>query len=144
MSTVQDDRAAPNKNTTKAGARQNRSGSETRNPSKILNVRYPLAIYAELERQAAAESLTVSAFVRKRTSGMRPERGRGRLPSQQQRLAGQYLAQLGRIGSNINQIARAANMNQAGAREFELAIKEIQELGQILQQILRGPGDHQG
>jgi hypothetical protein len=140
MSTVQDDRAAPNKNKIRARASGSRSGSETRRPSKILNVRYPLSDYAELERQAAVERLTVSAFVRKKTSGIAQERGRGRRPGPEQRLAGQYLAQLGKIGSNINQLARVANMNEAGARVFELALQEIQELGQVLRQILRGHG----
>ncbi len=137
MGTVQDDRAADKNEQKRARALRKRSGSETRRPSKLVHVRYPLDEHAELEKQAAGLGLTVSAFVRQRTNGITPERGKARRPSLQNQLAAQHLAQLGKIGSNLNQIARAANMNEAGLREIGMALEDIRELSALLQMILR-------
>jgi hypothetical protein len=134
MSTVQDDRAAPNKNKNKATGKTARSGSETRTHSKKLTVRYPVAQYAELENMASAQGLSLSAFVRLKASGIKPVNA----TTQDQKLAIQYLAELGKIGSNLNQIARAANMNQAGLRDIAMALDEIHALGLVLRQIVRG------
>jgi hypothetical protein len=136
MSTLHDERAAAKKNRKSARAPGKRRGSETRKPSKLVHVRYPLEEYERLERQAAAAGLKLSPYVRQKTNGIRPTRS-GRRKSPEQRLAAQYLAQVGKIGSNLNQIARAANMNQAGTGEFAEALKEIRAFKVLLQRILR-------
>lgn len=133
MSTVQDGRDAPNRKN-KASGKTARSGSETRKPSKILTIRYPLAEYAELEIMASAQGLSLSAFVRLKASGIKPAHA----TTPDQKLAIQYLAELGKIGSNLNQIARAANMGQMGLRDVEMALGEIRALGLVLRQIVRG------
>ena len=117
--------------------RRRRSGSETRKPSKSVHVRYPLEEYTRLEENASRAGQTISTYVRQKTNQMEPSR-RGRRPSPQQRLAASYLAELGKIGSNLNQLARAANMDRAGLAEIRDAISEAMELKAVLQRILRG------
>ncbi|MGO9545738.1 MAG: MobC family plasmid mobilization relaxosome protein [Rhodomicrobium sp.] len=138
MSTVQDSRAADKNEEKRAGALRKRRGSETRKPSKSVHVRYPLDEYAALDKQAAQLGLTVSAFVRLKTNAIAPEGRKARRTSPERRVAAQYLAQLGKIGSNINQFARAANMQQAGLREVDLMLEEMRGLGQLMQRIMRG------
>ncbi len=138
MSTVQDSRAADKNEEERAGALPKRSGSETRKPSKSVHVRYPLDEYAELDKQAARLGLTVSAFVRLKTNAIRPEGRKAKRTSPERRIAAQYLAQLGKIGSNLNQIARAANMQQAGLREVDQVLEEMRGLSQLVQRIMRG------
>jgi len=138
MGTVQDDRAAERQEEQRAGALRKRSGSETRKPSKLVHVRYPLDEYAELDKQAALLGLTLSAFVRLKTNAIPPEGRKARRTSPEGRLAAQHLAQFGKIGSNLNQFARAANMHGAGLREIDQVLEEVRELSQVLQLILQG------
>lgn len=134
MSTVQDGDPVPERNTTTTRPKGRRSGSDTRRPSKVVTIRYPLAEHIELERQASALGVTLSAYVRLKASGIKPPRS----TTPDQKLAIQHLAQLGKIGSNINQIARSANMNEAGLRDIDFALEQIRALGLLLRQILRG------
>jgi hypothetical protein len=136
MSTVQDNRAADNKNNATAQARQSRRGSETRKPSKLVHVRYPLDEFSRLESEAELAGLTLSAFVRAQTNGIKPTAASKRT-SPERRLAAQYLAQLGKIGSNLNQFVRAVHLHQAESDEVTAALKEIGDLKALLQRILR-------
>ncbi len=94
--------------------------------------------YEELKNRVERSGLTLSAYVRQKTTGVRPERKKAKRPTARQQLAGRYLAQLGKIGSNLNQLARAANMGIAGAPEMEATLQEIDALGKALRLILRG------
>lgn len=134
MSTVQDGSPAPEGDKTRARPKGKRSGSENRRPSKVVTIRYPLSEHVELERRASALGVTLSAYMRLKASGIEPPRS----TTPDQKLSIQHLAQLGKIGSNINQIARAANMNEAGLRDIDYALEQIRALGQLLRQILRG------
>ncbi len=134
MSTKKFTRALAAKQDKKAQTSGKRSGSETRNLSEKVVVRYPLREYEELKSRVERSGLTLSAYVREKTSGIKPRRR----TTPDQRLAVRYLAELGKIGSNLNQLARCANMNQAGAQEIEAARQEIAALGKQLRSILRG------
>jgi hypothetical protein len=115
-----------------------RSGSETRNASEIIVVRYPMQEYEELKRRVERSGLTLSAYIRQASTGIAQKGKTAKAVTARQKLAGRYLAELGKIGSNLNQLARAANMNQAGAREFEAALKEANAFNKLLRLIVRG------
>ena len=136
MSTVRNDRAAANNNRTGVSVSRRRSGSETRKPSKLIHVRYPLEEFEHLEKRAEDTGLTLSALVRQLTNGMTPASDSKR-KSPQLRLAAQHLAALGKIGSNINQFVRAVHLRQAEAADVSDALSEIQKLKAMLQRILR-------
>ena len=138
MSTVQDGPlTGANGNGKKArapGKAGKSSGAEAAKLSKLIAIRYSLQEYAALKNKAQRAGLSVSAFVRLEASGIKPRRK----TTPDQRLAVRYLAELGKIGSNLNQLARCANMNQAGAQEIDAARQEIAALGKQLRSILRG------
>ncbi|NWK66486.1 MAG: MobC family plasmid mobilization relaxosome protein [Sediminibacterium sp. Gen4] len=50
----------------------------------------------------------------------------------------QGIAQLARVGNNINQITKAVNMANLDRRLFDEAIQQIEELQELLYEITRG------
>lgn len=87
---------------------EKRSGSETRQRTVSVAVRLTEAEHAELLRRADEVGLSVASFVRVQVLDVPPPRA-ARRPPIDRTMAAQVLGQLGRIGSNINQIAHAFN-----------------------------------
>ena len=132
MSTVQKIRTAGKKAREPGKARKS-SGAEAAKLSKLIAIRYSLQEYAALKNMAQRAGLSVSAFVRLEASGIKPRRK----TTPDQRLAVRYLAELGKIGSNLNQFVRAVHLHQAESDEVTAALKEIGDLKALLQRILR-------
>ena len=89
---------------------RNAPHSETRQRTNRLTIRLLDDEQAELERRASEAGLSPSAYVRACALGDAGPRAR-RSPTVERTLAAQAIAELNKAGSNLNQIARAANMN---------------------------------
>lgn len=71
-----------------------------------IRVRVTSAEKIQIWQIAAEASLTPSDLMRVRTIGVAPKR---RMPTPDRTVLLNFLAELGKIGSNVNQIARALN-----------------------------------
>jgi hypothetical protein len=94
-----------------SGSTKPRSGSQTRQQTRQVNVGLLPGEYEELERAAAAAGLSKAAFLRQCWKGHAGERAR-RSPTVDRQALAAVRANLARVGNNLNQLARAANMNQ--------------------------------
>ncbi len=114
---------------------RSRSGSETRQRTEATRTRFTPAELAEVEDAASRYGLTPASF--SRTAQLSVARGEARLsaaparsvrrpPVEKEQLA-RVLGQLGKIGSNLNQVAKAANMNKAELAEFMEVLAEVRE-----------------
>lgn len=119
------------------GSQKSRSGSETRKKSIPVTSRYDEAEFAELEEAASRAGLTRASYQRVQSLAVPKTRSTRRAPIDREMLA-KLLGQLGKIGSNLNQIARAANMDRAELAGIEAAIAEIRGLVPAIQDALRG------
>ncbi|MGO9986809.1 MAG: plasmid mobilization protein [Rhodomicrobium sp.] len=122
MSTVQDSPL------TDANGRplRRRSGSETRQRTVIVQIRFTPEERTLLDEAASRAGLTISSYARARLIGRSLPRSVAR-PSIDRELMARLIGQLGKIGSNLNQIARAANMNIASMRDLDAALREAAE-----------------
>lgn len=84
------------------------SGSETRQRTRVVQVRLSEAEYAEIASRADAALLTPASYVRDAVLDAPAPRARRR-PAVEAVQVARVLAQLGKIGSNLNQLARQAN-----------------------------------
>jgi len=90
---------------------RNTPRSEARQRAARVTVRFLPDEHAELEARAAAAGLSPSAYLRACALGDAGPRAR-RSPTVERSLAAQAIAELNKAGSNLNQIARAVNMEQ--------------------------------
>lgn len=134
MTTVQDGGTADHDKNQKPPLRR-RSGSETRQRTIIVPIRFTLEERTVLNEAASRAGLTVSSYARARIMGSALARSVKR-PSIDRELAARLIGQLGKIGSNLNQIARTANKNNASAREFEDALREAAEFRSAIRAFL--------
>ncbi len=122
MSTVQHDQPVRTEDGNAAFSRC-RSGSETRQRTIIVHIRLTPEERSLVDEAASRAGLTVASYARTRLIGPSLPRNVKR-PSIDRELLAKLIAQLGKIGSNLNQIARAANMNSAGAQDLDDALRE--------------------
>lgn len=85
---------------------------EAQKREKKVTVRFTQDEYLKLKEKAEVEGVTIADIVRKAVLRLRPRK----IPEECRKLRGE----LGRIGNNINQIARRANKN----REVDLLVLE--------------------
>ena len=85
-----------------------RSGSETRKRQSTIQIRVTAAERQQIESDAARANLTVGSYARQVLLNAPIPRQGYRPPVEKKELA-RLLGHLGKIGSNINQLARAAN-----------------------------------
>jgi hypothetical protein len=85
--------------------------SESRQKRRVLSVRVSEVEQQEVEALAQREGLTVGSYVRSRALSHPTTRAIRRPVPEVQKLS-KLLAELGRIGSNINQIARRVNLGE--------------------------------
>jgi hypothetical protein len=105
-----------------------RRGTETRKKSTPVTSRYDDAELAELDELASRAGLTRASFQRVQSLATPPKtRSTRRAPVERELLA-KTLGQLGKIGSNLNQIAHAANLNQADQADIGSALAELRGL----------------
>jgi len=118
--------------------------SEKNNKTRAATVRLRLkpAEQADWQAQAEAEALTLSDLIRKRMGTARPT---GIEPKRQRRTGRKadpaLLAALGRVGNNLNQVAKWANTykTDAEARQVLAALVSIER---ILLSYRPMPGGH--
>jgi uncharacterized protein (DUF1778 family) len=91
-------------------ARPLKGGGDKR--ESIIRVRFTAAEKIQIQKAASSRGLTVSDFIRVLAINASPL-FRKATPERAAFIKG--LAELGKIGSNLNQIARAINRKQAGA-----------------------------
>lgn len=102
-----------------------RKKSETRKKAHIIGVRVSPVEQAEIEAAAEAAGLTVASFIRVNILNNLETETRT-APRLDKTLLSQLLAQLGKVGSNINQIARRLNEGgQVGADRVTAACDEF-------------------
>ena len=91
--------------------KKKKSGSETRARKIILPVRLTAQEHAKITAKAEAANLSAGGFLRACGLGRVTPGTKRRAPADRA-IIEQAIAELRRVGNNINQIARAANMNE--------------------------------
>ena len=119
--------------------------SEARQRAARVTVRFLPEEHAELEARASAAGLSPSAYLRACALGDAGPRAR-RSPTVERSLAAQAIAELNKAGSNLNQIARAVNMEQwPGTSSVTAAADAVKQAAiQILQAFGYKTHDSQG
>ena len=119
--------------------------SEARQRAARVTVRFLPEEHIELEARAAAAGLSPSAYLRACALGDAGPRAR-RSPTVERSLAAQAIAELNKAGSNLNQIARAVNMEQwPGTSSVTAAADAVKRAAiQILQSFGYKTHDSQG
>ena len=117
------------------------SGSETRQRGRLVAVRCTAAEYATIEAAAAQAGQPVGSYLRAVALGSPGPRAARRPVPQRVELA-QVLGQLGRVGGNVNQLAKAFNVDGDAPAVDELATirADIAAMRAALMQAL-GRGD---
>jgi len=100
-------------------ARPTKAPNEKR--TEQVKIRLTLAEYLHLADQADMADLSLAEYVRRRALGYRIQPPASRADQQ-------LLAEINRIGVNINQLARHANSGQEFESKFELMEDEIARL----------------
>ena len=86
-----------------------------------LNLRCTAAQYAEVDEAATRAGLSLGAFLRAKAFGSPGPRAARRPPVELAELA-RLLGQIGKLGSNVNQLAHHANQGQDGPALVELRL----------------------
>jgi hypothetical protein len=84
------------------------SGSEKRIRNRILPIRFDAAEHEVVATAAQKAGLSTSSYARKVLLGAEPPR-QMRRPSVEAKALARLLGELGKIGGNLNQLARSAN-----------------------------------
>lgn len=98
--------------------KRRRPGGNNRQRSVALAVRFSAEERAEVEAAADSAGLALGSYIRHQSLGGKRPRAVQRPTAQKAQLA-LILAQLGKIGSNLNQIARASNMGLFTTGDYE-------------------------
>lgn len=102
-----------------------RSGTDTRKKTFLVTSRYDPDEFAELDDAASKAGMTRASFQRVQSLTTKPKtRSTRRAPIERQ-LVAKVLGQLGKIGSNANQIAHAAHLGQADRSEILHMVQEM-------------------
>jgi len=115
-----------------------RSGSETRKRTVLLTARFDQREAASIRKIADRSGLSVASLMRRTLLDTPPPRATRR-PSADVQAVARLLGQLGKIGSNINQIAYHLNAGRPGDRVeagIEEALRDLSELRLVCLQAL--------
>ena len=128
----------------KAVTRPRRSGTENRKRSTPVTSRYDDDELRALDEAASRTGLTRAGYQRTQSLSVSKTRSTRRPPVEKEQLA-RILGQIGKAGSNLNQIARAVNMSQAVAEfpDEELTLT-LAELRRAAREIIGMLGQHHG
>lgn len=91
-----------------------KSGSETRQRQRLLQVRLSDSEFASIAEMADRASLTIPSYARQILLDSPPPRA-VRKPSVDTKQVAKMLGELGKVGSNLNQIAHHLNAGAGGA-----------------------------
>jgi hypothetical protein len=108
------------------------SGSEKRVRDRILTIRLSAEERAAVDEAAERAGLVIGSYARQVLLGAPAPRQVRRPPVERKELA-RLLGQLGHIGGNINQLARAANTNVCvDGRELSEALASIDAMREVV------------
>lgn len=105
-----------------------RSGSENRKKTVRKSIRFDPEEWKEIEAQIDRAGLTLGELVRHQCLGTALPPRKLRLPPMDQKLASQLLGQLGKIGSNMNQVAHAVHLDRHLQAMHEAALIDLIEM----------------
>ena len=126
------------------------SGSDKRQRNVQCHVRFTEKEFAEVAAKAENAGWSPAAFLRATALGSPGPRTQQRHPADRDELR-RILGQYGRIGNNINQIAR--RLNASGWVDFRMLREALSDLLELRNHILKAlgvptgegtPRDHQG
>jgi Bacterial mobilisation protein (MobC) len=93
------------------------SGSDTRRKQRIVNFRATAEEYAVVEQAAKSAGLTIGSYIRQTMLAAPKTRSR-RAPRADVFVLAKLIAELNRIGGNINQITRASHYGEQPERAW--------------------------
>jgi hypothetical protein len=122
-----------------ATARAARRGSESRKKTFLVTSRYDAEEFAELEEAASRAGLTRASYQRVQSLTTKPKtRSTRRAPIERELLA-KLLGQLGKIGSNLNQVAAAANMGLTQTRKLDATLEALRLIVPLIMRAMGRP-----
>jgi hypothetical protein len=127
--------APPAPPTTSGPKRPARRGSENRKKALMVTSRYDEAEFAELEAAASRAGLTRASFQRVQSLAAPKTRSTRRAPIERETLA-KVLAQLGKVGSNLNQLTHAAHLGFVEKAEIDAELAYLRKLGPVILEAL--------
>lgn len=104
-----------------------RKSREKRYRTTALAVRLSPEERERLELAAERAGLAVGSYIRQQVFEGKQPRAVRRVSGEREQIA-RVLAQLGKIGSNLNQLAKAANMGMFTPADYEMLHQETQGL----------------
>ena len=104
-----------------------RSGSEKRQRGLILKARFNQQEADAIRAMAERSGLSVGALIRHALLNVPPPRAMRR-PTVDIQAAARVLAELGKIGSNVNQLAHYAHLGRFQSDSIEMAMRDLGEL----------------
>lgn len=119
-------------------SKKSRSGSATRQKTTMAGFRVTAEELEQLRELAGQKRLTVASYMRRQTLEHPTTRTRRRANPQTEVLSA-ILAQLGKLGGNMNQIARRMNMNETPlANEIQDAFAACRQVSKRVNDLLTG------
>lgn len=106
----------------------NRSGSQKRQKLNMVTTGYDDSELAALDEAASKAGLTRASYQRVQTLGTPPKTRSTRRPPIERELLAKLLGQIGKVGSNLNQLAHAANLDRTYRAEIMDAVAENRAL----------------
>ena len=104
-----------------------RSGSENRRRTHIFTVRFSPKEVATVRLKADRAGLSIAALLRQALLNVEPPRA-ARTPTIKQKAVLKLLAEIGKIGSNVNQLTKHANAGRYQQASIELAMHDIMDI----------------
>lgn len=106
-----------------------KSGSETRQRRKLLQIRVSDTELSSIAEMADRAALTIPSYARQILLDTPPPRA-VRKPSVDTQQVAKMLGELGKVGSNLNQIAHHLNAGTAGAgsNTITAALEDVQAM----------------
>ena len=119
----------------KATPTKSRSGSDTRVKVRMVTTRYDPEDFERLQEAASRAGYTPASYQRLQSLAAPKTRSTRSAPVERVLLA-KVLGQLGKIGGNINQIARHAHLGLAVATDLQEELAALRGLRPLLMQAL--------
>ena len=111
---------------TSKSAGKSRSGSDSRRMTRLVTIRYTEEEFAELDESASRAGITRPSYIRQQSLS-KPKARSTRRPPIERHLLAKTLGQIGKVGSNLNQIAHAANMRPGQRVDIENLLAELRD-----------------
>lgn len=110
-----------------ATSRLTRTGTETRQRAYPRSIRFNAEEDQRIVAMEQETGLKFAAFVRRALFNVEPPRATRRPPVELE-AAARVLAALGKIGSNVNQLAHYAHQGKFNSEEIDMALRDLAEL----------------